>query len=68
VKWRSKKATNPPPNSYRRRRCFAWKPREIGDVVVWLETYQVEEVYRVPLNGSGYWRVLKEEPLYPAFG
>lgn len=40
---------NPPapatPGDTRSRRVFALRPTEVGDSIVWLETYEIHEVY-----------------------
>lgn len=54
MRW--KKPQEPKAGDVRTRRLFAWKPKTIGDVVVWLEFYAIRERYYTPVGGNpGWW-------------
>ena len=55
MKW--KKEPYPKLDARRELLRFAWKPREIGDHIVWLEFYSVNQRYHIPsyCHNAGWW-------------
>lgn len=67
MKWMRAKGPNDYPVGHRRTTTrFAWWPTDVGDYVVWLESYvQVEEVFRMSAtySFSHYWYVTERRLL-----
>lgn len=64
MRWKRKIDKQPEGGDRRSRRVFAWKPVPIGDTIVWLETYLIEEVYFQPAGGNpGWWSEISRHTL-----
>ena len=45
MKWKAKK--EPKEGDFRCRKVFAWFPTRVNDYTVWLESFEVKEVYQM---------------------
>ena len=64
MRWKREAPAAPEHNEIRERRVFAWKPKEVGNEVVWLESYGVRERFFQPASGNpGWWSVVSEYTL-----
>ena len=53
MKW---KYAEPKSGDKRTRRVFAWRKTKIGEYIVWLETYEIDEIFFQPAGGNpGWW-------------
>ena len=62
MKWKEKLKT-PFNGQVRHRKVFAWKKTMVGEYIVWLEFYGVEERYFLAANGTGWWTQSKKYTL-----
>jgi hypothetical protein len=42
---------------------FAWKRTKVGDYIVWLEFYGIEERFFMSVTGNGWWTQSKKYTL-----
>ncbi len=60
MKFKIKKTLPPKGGDKRTRRVFAWKKTRVGEYWVWLEHYEVHEVFFAPAGGNPGWWSEKE--------
>jgi hypothetical protein len=62
MRWKEKLKT-PFDGQVRHRKVFAWKKTKVGEYIVWLEFYGVEERYFLAASGTGWWTRSKKYTL-----
>jgi hypothetical protein len=62
MKWKEK-VEIPFTGQVRHRRVFAWKRTKVGDYIVWLEFYGIEERFFMSVTGNGWWTQTKKYTL-----
>lgn len=56
MRWLNEPPPRPNAGQARIRRVFAWRPTRVNQFTVWLESYEVYEVFFSPINGNeGWW-------------
>lgn len=55
MRWLAENPPKPKAAQTRCRRVFAWRPTRVKEHVVWLESYEVYEVYFSPADGTAGW-------------
>ena len=68
MRWKKKQITPPKGGDRRNRRVFAWNKTPVKDYIVWLEFYQITELFFAPAGGSpGWWSEVDRDVLdyYP---
>jgi hypothetical protein len=61
MKWKS---SEPKDGDKRTRRVFAWRKTKIGDYIVWLETYEIDEIFYEHISTTpGFWSEIKKRTL-----
>lgn len=64
MRWKRKIEKPPEGGDRRTRRVFAWKKTPVRDYIVWLEFYEITEVYFQPAGGNpGWWSEVSRDIL-----
>jgi hypothetical protein len=65
LKWKTKIDSPPVGGDRRTRGVFAWRKTQVRGYIVWLEKYQVEEVYFQPAGGNpGWWSEVSRDVIH----
>ena len=64
MKWKITNKELPKNGATRTIRRFAWRRTRVGNYIVWLERYKIEERYFQPASGNpGWWHEIERRRL-----